>query len=311
MSLLLLGVALPLLVGMTLVGLGMLRDAAKQDRLAARIQMIHGKAPTADATPERESFQVVAIRALAGIGRTILRTGLVSARTLNDLQKTLEASGMRSSQGVTIFIACKILLAVFLPLIVWLGTRNLPLPALLHPLLPPAAGILGLVLPDFLIGKQRQRYLRRLEQGLPDAMDMLVICTQAGLALGPSIIRVGAELHHAYPEIAAEFELTANELQVNSDSRYALNNLGQRSGLAGFKRLATTLIQTLQYGTPVADALRVLSAEMRQEALIAFEARAARLPVMLTMPMIVFILPCIFLIVGGPAMIQIMKAFEH
>jgi tight adherence protein C len=298
-----------LLTGMLFAGLSMLRDGYRQERLAARIQMIHGRPH--QAAVEREAFQVVAMRALASLGQVILRTGLVSSKTLNDLRRTLEASGMRSSQGVTIFIACKLLLVALLPLLAWAVEGQLPLPPLLLRVLPLGAGVLGLTLPDWLVGKQRARYLQRLEQGLPDALDMMVICTQAGLALGPSIIRVGAELQNAYPEIAAEFELTANELQMNSDPRFALNNLGTRSGLEGFKRLSGTLLQTIQYGTPVSDALRVLSAEMRQEALIAFEGRAARLPVMLTMPMIVFILPCIFLIVGGPAMMQIMKAFRH
>lgn len=298
-----------LLAGLLFTGLSMLRDGYRQERLTARVQMAQGKPQ--QASVEREAFQVVAMRALASLGRVILRTGIVSSKTLNDLQHTLEAGGMRGSQGVTIFIACKLLLVALLPLVAWGVEGHLPLPPLLVKLLPLGAGVLGLTLPDYLVGKQRGRYLQRLEQGLPDALDMLVICTQAGLALGPSIIRVGAELQNAYPEIGAEFEMTANELQMNSDPRFALNNLGLRSGLDGFKRLSTTLLQTIQYGTPVSDALRVLSAEMRQEALIAFEGRAARLPVMLTMPMIVFILPCIFLIVGGPAMMQIMKSFHH
>src|SRR5581483_3198511 len=125
--------------------------------------------------------------------------------------------------------------------------------------------VLGLLAPDWLIGNRRQRYLARIEQGLPDALDMLVICTQAGLGLGPAIIRVAAELQYAYREIAAEFENTANELQVMTDARVAIMNLGNRTGLESLKRLSTTLAQTLQYGTPLSEALRVLSGEMRQE----------------------------------------------
>ena len=197
------------------------------------------------------------------------------------------------------------------PLIVWLTTSNLALPGMLHTLALPLAAILGLIAPDYLVGQWRKRYLERLEQALPDALDMMVICGQAGLALGPTIIRVGAELQHAYREIAAEFEMTANELQIMADSKVALANLGTRTGLDNFKRLATTLIQTIQYGTPVAEALRVLSSEMRQEALTRFEEKAARLPVMLTLPMIMFILPCTFMIIGGPAIIQVMHVFSH
>jgi tight adherence protein C len=178
-------------------------------------------------------------------------------------------------------------------------------------LLPAGAGVIGLLAPDWLIGHQRKRYLARIEHGLPDALDMLVICAQAGLGLGPAIIRVAAELQNSYREIATELEKTANELQVMTDSRLAIINLGVRTGLESLKRLATTLTQTMQYGTPLSDALRVLSAEMRQEMLTRFEAKAARLPVLLTMPTIIFIMPCVFLIAGGPAMIQMMHTFGH
>jgi tight adherence protein C len=123
-------------------------------------------------------------------------------------------------------------------------------------------------------------------------------------------VRVATELHNAHSEVAEELGQTANELQLISDSRVALTNLGVRTGIDGYKRLGTTLIQTMQYGTPLTEALRQLSAEMRQDSLTRFEARAARLPVLLTMPMILFILPCVFLIAAGPAIIQIMRAFN-
>ena len=96
-----------------------------------------------------------------------------------------------------------------------------------------------------------------------------------------------------------------------TDSTVALNNMAVRTGLEGLKRMTSVLVQTMKYGTPLSDALRVLSAEMRQEMLIRFETRAARLPVLLTLPMILFILPCIFLIVGGPAAIQVMGSYHH
>ena len=124
------------------------------------------------------------------------------------------------------------------------------------------------------------------------------------------VLPVAVELENAHWETAQELAQTANELQMISDSRVGLTNLGTRTGIDGYKRLGTTLIQTMQYGTPLTDALKTLSAEMRQDALVKFEARAARLPVMLTMPTILFILPCVFLIAGGPAIIQIMRAFN-
>jgi tight adherence protein C len=176
--------------------------------------------------------------------------------------------------------------------------------------IPMGAGMVGLLAPDWLVKRRRSQYQQRLERGLPDALDMMVVCAQAGLGFGAAIVRVGTELRGTHSEVARELAHTANELQVMSDSRIALTNLGKRTGVDGYKRLGATLVQTMQYGTPLTDALRILSAEMRQELLVKFEVRAARLPLLLTLPTIFFILPCVFLIACGPAVIQIMRAFK-
>jgi tight adherence protein C len=146
-----------------------------------------------------------------------------------------------------------------------------------------------------------------VERGLPDALDMLVICTEAGLGLEPAIDRVGREIGHSHVDVAEELLNAAREMRVNADRRAALMHMGSRTGLQSLRRLGVTLVQTLQYGTPLSQALRALSAEMRQEALTRFEARAGRLPALLTVPMIVFILPCVFMIVGGPAIVHVMQ----
>lgn len=296
---------------MAVAGFSMLREIRRGERLAARVRVIHGQPLVRRNSAEPQAIRAAVVNGVAAVGQAILRSGMVSANTLSELESTIATSGLRGGQGVALFIGGKLLLMVLLPGILWLLLRHAGVTGLMSTLLPAGAGVIGLLAPDWLIGHQRKRYLARIEHGLPDALDMLVICTQAGLGLGPAIIRVGTELQHAYREIALEFEKTANELQVMSDTRVAILNLGTRTGLDSLKRLATTLAQTLQYGTPVSDALRVLSAEMRQEMLTRFEARAARLPVLLTMPTIAFILPCVFIIAGGPAMIQVMRMFHH
>jgi tight adherence protein C len=166
---------------------------------------------------------------------------------------------------------------------------------------------MGLLFPDVVVRYRRKRYLQRVEQGLPDALDLLVICSQAGLGLTTAITRVAEEMQIGGQEVGLELALTANELQLMADSRVALANMGNRTGIDGLTRLGTTLIQSMQYGTPLSHAMRVLSAEMRQETLTRFETRAARLGVLLTLPMIVFILPCVFMVVGGPAAVQVFR----
>jgi tight adherence protein C len=293
------------------VGLVMLSQMRQQSRVMERVRRIHGEPAAGQPGSEPEALRVASLRAISGLGRMILSRGLFSASTLADLEQNLASSGLRGPNGVALFIGTKILLMAGLPLLVLLLTESLAVPSIFRMALPVGAGVLGLVGPDFLIGRRRKRYLRKLEQGLPDALDMMVICAQAGVGLGPAIVKVGSELHYAHPETAHEFAVTAQELQMMSDSRVALINLGTRTGLDGFKRLGATLVQTIQYGTALSDALRILSAEMRQEMLNRFEAKAARLPVLLTLPTIGFILPCVFMIGGGPAIIQAMKSFSH
>ena len=291
-------------------GMMMLRQSRQQDRFAGRVRLIHGQRPAAKNAPEPAAIRIASMQAIASLGELILRSGLLPARTRTDLESTLAASGLHGTNGLAVYIGAKIMLVIGMPILAIALMHNITLPSMVHTLLLPVSGIVGLMAPDWVLGHRRKRYQHRLDQGLPDALDMMVICAQAGLGLGPAVVRVATELQNAHWEVAQELAQTANELQVVSDSRVALTNMGTRTGMDGYKRLGTTLIQTMQYGTPLTDALRTLSAEMRQDALIKFEARAARLPVLLTMPMILFILPCVFLIAGGPAIIQIMRAFN-
>jgi len=245
---------------------------------------------------------------ITAIGGVIARSGALSNRTLDELRQTLHVAGFRGERGLGLFVGTKMLLVVTLPL------AALVVPWLLHITVPyqsavlaVAAGI-GLLAPDKVVQHLRKRYLNALEAVMPDALDMMVICSQAGLGLEANIERVGVEIRHAHPAVAEELTRTAHEMQVNADTRSALLNLGRRTGLESARRLAGVLIQSMQFGTPLSEALRSLSAEQRQEMLAKFEAKAGRLPVLLTLPMIIFILPCVFLIVAGPAMVDMYGA---
>jgi tight adherence protein C len=286
----------------------LLRDMRGQERFDSRVRQIHGEQRAAAVKTAQFSYRDVFSRGISGIGQAILNCGLVPAATKGQLETMLRAAGVRGEQSVGVFFGAKMATMIVLPLVVWMFVRNTGWSTLMIMFPPFAAAVFGLLLPDIVVKQMRKRFMARLEKGLPDALDMMVICAQAGLGLGPAIIRVADEMKNSYRELAIEFGLTANELQIMSDTRVALHNLGQRTGLEQFRRLAMTLIQTIQYGTPLTEALRTLSSEMRQEALTNFEESAARLPTMLTLPMIIFILPCVFLIAGGPAIIQVMHS---
>jgi tight adherence protein C len=296
---------------MVVSSLWMMSQSKRQERFKMRVAMIHGLADGEKKSHASREVREAFIRLANMVGTMILRSGLVPAKTLAELEATLSASGMRGSQGIGIFIGAKLLLLILLPLITWLVCGHLPLPRMLLNLLPMVAALIGLMLPDKVIGGMRKKYVKKLEAGVPDTLDMLVICTQAGLGMGPAILRVAAELRMAYPEAAEELETTATEMQLLADSKVAIQQLGTRTGLDSLKRLSATMIQSLQYGTPLSEALRVLSAELRQGMLNRCESRAAKLPVMMTLPTIAFILPCVFLVAGGPAIIQLAHAFSH
>ncbi len=305
------GLAFALTLAMVVSGLALMRHSRREERLRMRLKMANGTyvARAANGAAAPQPGQVLA-RMVAAIGGRIASSGVLSRKTVEELEKALAVAGMSGRNALGMFIGCKILLLVGLPLIAVLVTQHLNMDQMFSNLLPAAAAVLGLVGPDMVVRRLRDTYVKKVEASLPDAMDMLLICTQAGLPLEPALTRVAQEIAEAHPQIAWEFEQTVQELQMNSDVRVALTNLGERTGLESIKRLTTTLIQTMQYGTPLGEALRQLGGEMRQETLIRFEEKAARLPVLLTLPMVAFVLPCIFIVVAGPAGLRLVAAFN-
>lgn len=164
-----------------------------------------------------------------------------------------------------------------------------------------AALILGYKAPDLFVQNKRQKRTDAIRKGLPDALDLLVICAEAGLTVDAAFSRVSKELGRAYPELGEEFALTSIELGFLTERRQAFENLAYRVDLDSVKGVVTTMIQTEKYGTPLASALRVLSAEFRNERMMRAEEKAARLPAIMTVPLILFILPCLFIVILGPA----------
>jgi tight adherence protein C len=164
-------------------------------------------------------------------------------------------------------------------------------------------------LPDCIVKRQRKMRLLRLSRSLPDGLDLLVICAEAGLSLDAALKRVADEFITVVPELSEELLLTSVELSFLPDRRQALANLGSRVELPAFRGVVATLIQSEKYGTPLAQALRALASDFRDHRLLTAEEKAARLPAILTVPMIVFILPALFIVLAGPAFIQVSEKF--
>jgi tight adherence protein C len=169
--------------------------------------------------------------------------------------------------------------------------------------------VLSYKAPDLWLGNKIKKRSDAIRKGLPDALDLLVICAEAGLTVDAAFGRVAKELGKAYPELGDEFGLTAIELGFLAERRQAFENLANRVDLEAVRGVVTTMIQTEKYGTPLASALRVLSAEFRNERMMRAEEKAARLPAIMTIPLILFILPVLFVVILGPAACSISDNF--
>jgi tight adherence protein C len=163
----------------------------------------------------------------------------------------------------------------------------------------------GWMVPDIVLDRLAAGRRIRIEQALPDALDLLVICAEAGLSLSQSIEEIGRDLQHLSPEISQEFETTAAEMRMLSDRGAALQNLARRCGLDSLRGLIATLNQSIKFGTPLAESVRQFAAEMRIERMAQLEERAAKLPVLLALPLIGLIMPALLMVIGTPVAIRI------
>ncbi len=169
------------------------------------------------------------------------------------------------------------------------------------------AAVFGAYLPSILLTNAIKRRQFALSRAFPDALDLMVICVEAGVSVETAFQRVTEEMATSAPVIAEEIALTSAELAFLGDRRQAYENLAERTGLAAVKSLCTALVQTERYGTPVSVALRVLSQENREARMALAEKKAAALPAKLTVPMIIFFLPVLFIVIIGPAAIQVSR----
>ncbi|WP_374367661.1 type II secretion system F family protein [Dongia sp.] len=168
-----------------------------------------------------------------------------------------------------------------------------------------AIAALGYYLPALALTNAIQKRQAAIRRGFPDTLDLMVICVEAGMSIEAAFQKVTEEMAESAPELAEEIGLTAAELAFLGDRSQAFQNLAERVGLRSFKSLSTTLVQSEKYGTPIAVGLRVIAQENRDERMMAAEKKAASLPAKLTVPMIVFFLPVLFIVIIGPVAIKV------
>jgi tight adherence protein C len=242
------------------------------------------------------------------MAQVVARMRLAQSSQTEKLRDKLLRAGLRSRESLVAYLFCKLILPVAsaiggFALVYGLGFGDLPQG--LRPVAVLAAALLGLYAPDIYLSNTAAKRQQALQKALPDGLDLLVICAEAGLSLDAALNRVAEEIAPSAPVLAEELGLTAVELNFLPERRLALLNLARRCDLAAMRGVVNTLTQTEKYGTPLSQSLRVLSSEFREQRMLRAEEKAARLPATLTVPMILFILPTLFIVLAGPAMLSV------
>lgn len=232
----------------------------------------------------------------------LMRFNLLKKSQTSNIAQFLTAAGIRNKDAVVIYVffqlVTPIVASILCLLVVDLDTA-------MKWSYPLGAFYISSKLPSIYIDRVRGKRYHAIQRALADTLDLLMICAEAGLSLAQGLDRVARELKYAYPEMADELSLTSIELSFQPDRQKTLNNLAQRVKLQEVKGIVNVLIQTEKYGTPVAQALRTLAAEFRTQRMLRAEQKAARLPAIMTIPMILFILPTLFIVVIAPAVISL------
>jgi tight adherence protein C len=246
---------------------------------------------------------------LSVMRRVVVLLKLVQSQQSSKLNDRLAQAGLRSRDATIVFLFFKVATPVLLGaaafvLVYLLEIGDLSPATRLCVVLAGAA--LGFFAPELYVSNLTSKRQLSLSRGLPDALDLLVICAESGLALDVALERVANEVGGANPVLGEELQLTSIELGFLPERRQALINLSRRTNLASIRGVVNTLLQTEKYGTPLSQSLRVLANEFRDQRLLRAEEKAARLPATLTVPMIVFILPVLFIVLIGPAIISVM-----
>ncbi len=294
-----------LMAGLMLVGIALILSGMgeRTKAVARRIDMVQGspagdpaKSGRARARPEEritsQPQHDISEAEHRQIVRVYARFGIAPESAHGYYQMTRLALALALA-GITFLFAKKVFAVFFAA-----GLLCVALPA-----------AIGWFLPGMLLSHSLARRKRAVSTGLPDALELLAVCIESGLSLENGLQRVSTELKRSQPALGDELAMTWAEINILPDRDQALLNFAARVDTPSARSVVNTLSQTLRYGTPLARSLRVVAADVRMEQLTAMEEKANRLPALMTVPVMLFIMPTIFLIIGGPAALKLMDAF--
>jgi tight adherence protein C len=254
------------------------------------------------------------VKSIGAIRQVVNSLHLLRTREAEKVALKLMRAGWRSRDALNVYFFLKLSLpfvfgiaALFLLYVV----KIIALEPTTRMVVAMAAVVIGAYAPEVVVHNVISKRRKLLQKGLPDTLDLLVICAESGQSLDGALARVARELGQSHPELAEELHLTSVELGLLPDRRQALDNLNRRTDLPGIRAVVNTLFQSEKYGTPLSQSLRVLATEFRNDRMMRAEAKAARLPAILTVPMILFILPPLFIVLIGPAVLKAIDNFSR
>ncbi len=313
---LMLAIILPLLAAVVMVGLQLTRGL--RDPMTRRVRALNDrreqlKAGITASTAKRRTKLVHQNNTADRVRSLLSSLRVLQDEQLKVAQRKLLQAGIRNKEWAVAVIFGRLVLPIVFGglMVIWVYLLD-AFPewgALKRYGLVASTFVLAYKAPDIFLKNKITKRSAAIRKGLPDALDLLVICAEAGLTVDAAFHRVSRELGKAYQELGEEFALTAIELGFLTDRRHAFENLATRVDLDAVRGVVTTMIQTEKYGTPLASALRVLSAEFRNERMMRAEEKAARLPAIMTVPLILFILPVLFVVILGPAACSLNDSF--
>ncbi len=277
----------------------LIHEARRRDLESRVIVATIGRA----ARPEARLGPLDLLRWLGDLARR--RGRLYSKADLDHFQTVIAAAGYNPRRFLPVLLGGKLALMLGLPLLgLVLGTllgATLPIRAVLVGL----GLIIGMLGPDWALGFARRAYVASLERATPDALDLLVVCSEAGMGLESALRRVSGEMHRSNPGMALALASLLDDLNLLPDRRAAFHAFSARVQVESLRRLATMLSQSLQFGTPLGQALRAVAAELRRERANALEERAVKLPAQLIFPLVLFIMPALWIVLLGPSFMRL------
>lgn len=229
-----------------------------------------------------------------------------SQAEISSVKQKLQSAGYRNESTMKAFYGTKVVLPLILCVLAAVTGLGATSPVMIY----LVALVLGFMLPDFWLSRQVTKRQRKIRRALPDVLDLLVICIEAGLSLDQATSRTSEELRIAQPELCDELSIVVLEQRAGRPRGEAWKHMAERTGVDSVRNLVSMLVQAEQFGTSVAKILRVHSDTLRTQRVQAVEEAAAKTTVKLVFPLVFFIFPSLFLVVLGPAFITIMQSFK-